>query len=915
MKRVYVTIICLALLLSLSIPLLYQHANKLNSWITSLSENCPFSDKVCLTLLSPTKQVIDVSLQTLRQHITKEDLPVINIYMSDAALKKLSEKRLAALNKKVGILLTEEDDWVSASIVVDNGEAVKVKAELRLKGDWTDHLEHPTKWSFRIKVKNDYILGMKRLSLQHPMTRNYHYEVMFLAQMRQLGVLTPRYSFVDVYINDYKLGVMALEEHFSKELVESQNRREGPILAYNEDIIWQQRDLNNNVSHLSLADGIPPNITHYRKQDFAIKEFKQPDLELGTIETNNTVRGQSLLRDYIDGKLPADQVFDMALVSKWWVLTNLWGACHGAIFHNRYYYYNPVTDLLEPISFDNTPIPTNFKYCKNPIINVDPAINSLLASKEFVNYVIEDVQFFSQILFDATYENEFYQHQQELQQLLAADFELSRAQESIIAPLDINQLRKNLSAFLGMLVEQYDQFSNASLFTPSNDTIGHTSFLELNSALYSHLRAFTFFDEGQLRLELKNLTLKPISINNIAFADTNNRETLAINENFVLPQYTRGKDIHIKTLNIDHQGIYPKQQLLIHYTYQDKPFTQVATLQFRNHPDGFEHDFFTDAPQISENILIDERRKRIIFPKGDYVVEKSYMLPRHWSVTIMAGAKINFKEGALLKLQGPLFALGLPTEPIFINVSSNNDFHSMGAWGGILVIKSQTKSLIKHTFFEGDSAIELTNRQDFYGLTGCISFYESDVDVLNTSFNAMQCEDAINIINSNFLLNHLTITNSKADAFDSDFSKGSIIDSSFTYINNDAIDVSGTNIYVNNVNFNYIGDKAISVGEKSNLKASRLDVNHAFTGIASKDLSSVVVDNAIFKEVTGTGLITYIKKTEYGPASIQCDECTFENVTAVAASQYKSNIILNGEVMLDTSFTPIQMDEADYTTN
>ncbi len=910
MRRVYIAVMCLALLLSASIPLIYQHADRLSSWIASLSKNCPLSDKVCLTMLLPTKQLFDVSLQTLRQQITKEELPVLNIYMSDAALQKLSEKRFVAINKERSILLTEDDDWVSASIVVDNGEAKKVKTELRLKGDWADHLKHPSKWSFRIKVKDDYILGMKRLSLQNPLTRNYHYETMLLGQMRQLGILAPRYFFVDVYINDYKLGVMALEEHFSKELVESQNRREGPILAYDEDIIWQQRNLNYNVSYISNVNAnLNGGVHHYKGRDLAIKEFRQANFKLGTIETNNSIRGQSLFRDYVYGKLPADQVFDMALVSKWWVLTNFWGACHGAIHHNRRYYYNPITDLLEPISFDNQPKPKQFEYC------MDPAVKGLLASKEFVDYVKKDIQFFSRILFDAKYENEFYQQQKKLQQLLATDFELSREQQNTVPNLDIDQLRANLFAFLNVLVEKYDQFDNASLFLPSSDSIRNPRLLKLNVALYSHLRTFAFFDKGKLELELKNLTLNPISIVKIAFVDINDREALTINENFTLPVYIKESKAHIKTLRIDHKGLYPEQKLLIHYTYQGKPFTQVANLQFRNHINGFEGNFFTDAAQISENILIDERRKRVIFPKGDYIIEKSYMLPRHWSVVIMSGARISFKQGALLKLQGPLFALGLSTEPILINISSNNDFHSMGAWGGILVIKSQAQSLIKHTFFEGDPQIELANRQDFYGLTGCISFYESDIDILNTSFNSMQCEDAINIIRSNFTLSNLTITNAQADAFDSDFSKGSITDSIFTHVTNDAIDVSGTDIYVNNVSFDYIGDKAISVGEKSSLTAYSLDVNHASTGIASKDLSSAVVNKAIFKEVTGTGLITYIKKTEYGPASIQCYECVFENVTALTANQYKSSITLNGEVMLDTSFTSNQMAEAGYSTN
>ena len=124
-------------------------------------------------------------------------------------------------------------------VLTDDGkDQQKVRAMARLKGDWADHLEHPSKLSLRIKTqRGDYLFGMKRVSLQHPKTRKFHMEPMLLDQLRDLGVIAPRYFFVDVRVNDYRIGLIAIEEHFSKELLESQSRREGPILALDEDII------------------------------------------------------------------------------------------------------------------------------------------------------------------------------------------------------------------------------------------------------------------------------------------------------------------------------------------------------------------------------------------------------------------------------------------------------------------------------------------------------------------------------------------------------------------------------------------------------------------------------------------------------------------------------------------------------
>ena len=106
-----------------------------------------------------------------------------------------------------------------------NNRSIKVK--LRLKGDWTDHLEGK-KWSFRIHVKGkDQLFGMRRFSIQHPKVRGYYSEPLFMETLRHVGVLAPRYFFINVVINGDDLGIMALEEHFSKELLEfnEQKRR------------------------------------------------------------------------------------------------------------------------------------------------------------------------------------------------------------------------------------------------------------------------------------------------------------------------------------------------------------------------------------------------------------------------------------------------------------------------------------------------------------------------------------------------------------------------------------------------------------------------------------------------------------------------------------------------------------------
>ena len=67
---------------------------------------------------------------------------------------------------------------------------------------------------------NNLLKGMSRFSLQDPVTRNNTAEWLFLETLRNEECMGVRYEFVNLTINGKKMGIYALEEHFSKELIE-----------------------------------------------------------------------------------------------------------------------------------------------------------------------------------------------------------------------------------------------------------------------------------------------------------------------------------------------------------------------------------------------------------------------------------------------------------------------------------------------------------------------------------------------------------------------------------------------------------------------------------------------------------------------------------------------------------------------
>ena len=59
----------------------------------------------------------------------------------------------------------------------------------------------------------------------------------FFEALKREGILVPRYFFVDLTVNGSYIGIMAFEEHFSKELLESQGRKESVILKFDDSLL------------------------------------------------------------------------------------------------------------------------------------------------------------------------------------------------------------------------------------------------------------------------------------------------------------------------------------------------------------------------------------------------------------------------------------------------------------------------------------------------------------------------------------------------------------------------------------------------------------------------------------------------------------------------------------------------------
>jgi hypothetical protein len=291
-------------------------------------------------------------------------------------------------------------------------------------------------------------------------------------------------------------------------------------------------------------------------------------------------------------------------------------------------------------------------------------------------------------------------------------------------------------------------------------------------------------------------------------------------------------------------------------------------------------------------ISLDEASKALIIQPGNYFIDDNIIIPAGYTLKISPAVILTFSSKAYILSFGNLKSIGTKSNPVVMKSANSGE-----NWYGIISIGngSQTTKL-QHTLISNVSSFQSEN----WSLTGGITMYKNKyVDINSSIFTNNSSEDFINIIHSNFSIKDTKIQSAISDAFDADFSDGVILNSSFIDIGaiggGDAVDISGSNVSILNTTFNNIDDKAISVGEGSVLNGSYLTVLNSGTGIASKDGSKVYIDNSTIEGSSVAGIMSYVKKSEYGPSFMEMNNIIFKDNRFNSLTQIGSEIIIDGK--------------------
>ena len=246
-------------------------------------------------------------------------------------LKKILDDREKSSKLGIGIDFRE----VKAKVKFD-GKIINSK--IRLKGDLTNHWRSVQRMSFRVSLKGDNsLLGFKKFSIQKPSARQHPYDQTFQNIQNQLENISPRHSYINLYVNGENWGIMNVEEHMSKELLEKQKSKESLIFEFGDEKSWRYRRKNSE----NLYDEYRLSNPILNTKAFGFNKYKD----------------QNIFRKWYsyvakEHVKQSHHLYDNDSFTKSLLLALSWNSTHTLYPQNSRYYFNPYTLKLYPITTD-----------------------------------------------------------------------------------------------------------------------------------------------------------------------------------------------------------------------------------------------------------------------------------------------------------------------------------------------------------------------------------------------------------------------------------------------------------------------------------------------------------------------------------------------------------------------------------
>jgi len=764
-------------------------------------------------IFNAAESKLDVVSNYLSGRASSPDMLYIDLGFEE--IQALNFARQSALKKGI---ITEEEQKVSVKGTLSlKSDVFKVK--ISPTGLNLDMIGSVTKRAYKVKVLGGKkIYGMSEFKLLPPGSRHHVVEWVGHQLERQEGLVALRYFFVEATMNGTGLGVYAVEEHFNKELLENNRSREG--------LIFTEK--------------------HGKLRFFNEKKYIEDETKANQIKLL-----KSGLQSIRNGDLEIDRLFHLEKFAKHYAIIDLMNSFH-AFGINAFYYFNPVTNLIEPITREYN----SLRYSEGPPSASNFALDMYQGNSSqfvYINKLFENQDF-----------QEFYT--KTLTKISNPQY-LDDFFEAIAEELDIqtkvifrdNPFYKFPKEYMYERQRQIIDWLNKDSGVIAHINIEDKSYaFEVRNTSAFFVRLLNFRAQADNINLLVDTVIGPGEMTTFSFDAPTKEKNIGFDLEYSL---AGNNDSVLKTL------VVPKSSstgVILPNLWHDSSSSSLG----------------------ASGINIDYKNKRVTFLTKSIVLNEDIYLPSDFLVIGQPGLRINLQDGASIYSKSAFSFIGSKDEPITVTSSDGS--------GGLAILGPQDDSYFSSTIFENLSS----PNKGYSGLSASLSFYATHVTLSNCIFRDNHAEDLVNVINSQYKIVDSRFINVKSDAIDSDFSDGIISRTTFESIGNDAIDLSGSNSEINNILINGVGDKAISAGENSKLKGTSVAVMNAEIAITSKDLSLVDLTDIAISD-TKLGFAIFQKKKEFGAGRAIIKNLSMNTVSQIHLVGTTSLLSLNGEEVTD----------------
>lgn len=722
----------------------------------------------------------------------------------------------------------------------------KFLANIRLKGDRADHWKNNKRFSLMVNLKNSKsINGFQKFAITGHARRQFPQNEAISKTLAKNGIIVPEFKTYRVNFNGQNWGQMYAEEQYSSSFYEKKKLKESPIVKFtnSEDgkipaILASKRYQRDFLQEIFSLQGV------YEINPYQEKKFKKDNVNLERLyllQHLNYFLNKKKISAYERKK-----IIDLINLEKFaavFAISTLFYDGHAVDKENIRFYLNPFNLKIEPI-------PTDFGGQHQ--YNAYGKYNDFQEFKEFIQGF---PKFFSILYENKEFQNFYFKYLK----YFAKNLDILRSNLNDICLYEV-KICKNAINFENITDNYYLILNNNSRVfqkKPYPKVLKQINLLKIQNKIEEYgskkildnLSNFVFsrfYKDGEIIID--NLIYLPIQIKELRI---NNK----FNDNCKITKFLNKKLPSAESIKFDlrDEKLLNCLEKTSKYELDLLINNQIKTQVFELYPSKFK-SYFVKSENINLD-LVDINNEvtdnNILIKPGEYHIQKPIIINKK-NLIISPGTKLLFDRNTFIKIiDGDLIINGNENNKVQLKAFKDK-------WNGIHVINSNN-SKIYHSTIED---LDFFSDNLFTNLTGGINFYKSNLIVDDLKISNVIAEDAINLTHSKVNLNRLKIFNTSSDGADLDFCTGLISEFVASNIKGDGLDFSGSNIKIHKGNIENTTDKAISIGEKSNIQVSETFIKNADIGIAIKDNSVARLDKNLFIE-NNNDISMYMKKSYY----------------------------------------------------